>query len=179
MTLKTVIATLVVAAAGMFAGAPYYTAHQIKQAAQNGDADALARHVDFDRVRASLKRQMADSVTRNLPDAARGGVVADLGAMLASRAADVALQAVITPQGVADLLGDRMGNPFDKPQVGEGSAEAPPAAQAEKRRATAGYVGWDRFEISLPARDRTLRLLLSRDGAVAWKLTDIDLSGLW
>ena len=178
MKFKTVIVALVLAAVGVFAGAPYYTAHQIKQAVQSGDAQALARHVDFERVRASLKRQLADGVTRHLPEAARAGVVADLGAMLASRAADAALQAFITPEGVADLLAGRMGNPFGKPQPGAEGPATPPAAEAESRRVSARYVAWDRFQVGLPARDRTLNLLLTREGLLSWKLTDIDLSGL-
>jgi hypothetical protein len=180
MKLKTVIAALALAAIGLFAGAPYYTAHQIRQAVQNGDAAALARHVDFERVRASLKRQLADGVARQLPDSARTGFMADLGAMLAGRAADVALQALITPEGVTDLLGGRMGNPFDKspPEAGAEGAGNPPAAPAESRRISARYVGWDRFQVDLPAKGRTVNLMLSREGLLNWKLTGIDLSDL-
>jgi hypothetical protein len=168
MKLKTVIAALALAAIGLFAGAPYYTAHQIRQAVQNGDAAALARHVDFERVRASLKRQLADGVARQLPDSARTGFMADLGAMLAGRAADVA------------LLGGRMGNPFDNspPEAGAEGAGNPPAAPAESRRISARYVGWDRFQVDLPAKGRTVNLMLSREGLLNWKLTGIDLSDL-
>ncbi|WP_157667452.1 DUF2939 domain-containing protein [Comamonas serinivorans] len=178
MTIKTVVVAGVLAAAGVWGGAPYYTAHQIKQAVERGDAAALAKHVDFDRVRASLKRQLTEGVTRHLPEGARSGVIADLGGLLASRATDAALQALITPEGVTDLLAGRMVNPLDRPSADQGAPEPAPTRDADTPRPSAGYVGWDQFQVQLPAKGRNVNLMLTREGVLSWRLTDIELPDL-
>ena len=129
MKLRTLLIVIVLLAVAAFAAMPYYTAYQIRQAVQNGDSAALAQHVDFVAVRAGLKRQLADSVSSKLPDVAKSGTVGGLGAMLAGRVADAALESVVTPEGVSDLLAGRLPNPFDK-APGAAPSEATPAQAA-------------------------------------------------
>ena len=172
MKLTSWAALGVLVCAAAFAGAPYYTAHQIKQAVKAGDAQALASQVDFQSVRASLKRQMGERLSRQLPDAVKSGAMADLGSLLAGRVADAALQAVVTPDGVVDLLSGRLPNPLNP---GPASANAP---SPDAPKASARYVGWDRFQIELPAHGQSVNLLLTRKGMLDWQLTDIELPSL-
>ena len=180
MKLRTLLIVIVLLAVAAFAAMPYYTAYQIRQAVQNGDSAALARHVDFVAVRAGLKRQLADSVSSKLPDVAKSGTVGGLGAMLAGRVADAALESVVTPEGVSDLLAGRLPNPFDAKAPGAVPSEATPAQAApDAPKPSARYLGWDRFQVSLPAKGQTVNLLLTRKGWIGWQLTDIELPKLW
>ncbi len=179
MKLRTLLIVIVLLAVAAFAAMPYYTAYQIRQAVQNGDSAALAQHVDFVAVRAGLKRQLADSVSSKLPDVAKSGTVGGLGAMLAGRVADAALESVVTPEGVSDLLAGRLPNPFDKVPGAAPSEAAPAQAAPDAPKPSARYLGWDRFQVSLPAKGQTVNLLLTRKGWIGWQLTDIELPKLW
>ena len=179
MKLRTLLIVIVLLALAAFAAMPYYTAYQIRQAVQNGDSAALAQHVDFVAVRAGLKRQLADSVSSKLPDVAKSGTVGGLSAMLAGRVADAALESVVTPEGVSDLLAGRLPNPFDKAPGAAPSEAAPGQAAPDALKPSARYLGWDRFQVSLPAKGQTVNLLLTRKGWIGWQLTDIELPKLW
>ena len=195
MKLRNLLIGMALLAVAAFAAMPYYTAWQIREAVQQGDAVALARHVDFVAVRTGLKRQLADGLTSQLPEAAKSGAVANWGAMLASRVADAALERVVTPEGVSDLLAGRLPNPFaaNAPAESAAGSSAGEAAQVGQARNQAGdqapaahapqpsarYLGWDRFQVSLPAKGQTVQLLLTRKGWVGWQLTHIELPKLW
>ena len=179
MKLRTLLIVVALLAVAAFAAMPYYTAYQIRQAVQNGDTAALAKHVDFVAVRAGLKRQLADGVASKLPDVAKSGAVGGLSAMLAGRVADAALESVVTPEGVSDLLAGRLPNPFDTQAPGAAGEAPPEPAAADAPQPSARYLGWDRFQISLPAKGQTVNLMLTRKGWIDWQLTDIELPTLW
>ena len=56
--LLTVIVLMLLIAVGVIAGSPYYVAYQMGQAYEARDGDALARHIDFEQVRPSIKNQL-------------------------------------------------------------------------------------------------------------------------
>ena len=138
---------------------------------------------------------LADGLVSQLPEAAKSGAVANWGAMLASRVADAALERVVTPEGVSDLLAGRLPNPFatNAPAASAAGTSAGEAAQVDQARNQAGdqapaahapkpsarYLGWDRFQVSLPAKGQTVQLLLTRQGWASWQLTHIELPKLW
>jgi len=57
-TLSILLLVIVVAAAGLFYAAPVITFYDIRSACQSQDVQSLAREVDFDRVRTSLRTQL-------------------------------------------------------------------------------------------------------------------------
>ena len=57
-TLSILLLIIVVAAAGLFYAAPVITFYDIRSACQRQDVQSLAKEVDFDRVRTSLREQL-------------------------------------------------------------------------------------------------------------------------
>jgi hypothetical protein len=160
-----------VAAIAAFVAWPYITAHRLKSAVQAGDAAALADLVEFPSVRQGLKDQLN---ARALDAVAKDGndMLAGLGLALAGAFIDKAVDAYVTPAGMARLLAaDRSRMQADGGAAVEDDAAADP--REPFAGATMAYRSFDRFEVTLPGKGgRSGQLVLRRRG-LGWKLTDI------
>lgn len=176
MKLRMLVWLVLLAGAAVVGAAPYYTAHQLRQAVQVGDANSLAQHVDFPKVREGFKTQLSDSLLRHVPDSAKSSAWASVGAAVANAAADQALGALVTPDGVMSLLSGRL--PVALPSWG---AENPPPTapvpppQDPQPKAQAKYLSWDQFQVRVPVGERWVRVLLSREGVLTWRVTQVSL----
>src|SRR5690606_21645318 len=107
----------------------------------------LARQVDFPRLRASLKRQLADRVVRAAGADVQASALGALGLGLATGATSLAVDATVNPVGLAALLEGRAA----WRQVG--SDFAPPDPDAAAREMFEGakhrYGSRSRFPASL------------------------------
>lgn len=92
-----------VAIAG-FASAPYVAVYQIRQAAQAQDADSLAEHIDFPRVREDLKEQVNASIMSKAKTELKDNPFASLATAFASGIAEKMISTLVTPSGLVELM---------------------------------------------------------------------------
>lgn len=154
--------------------APWITVYQIKAAAQAHDDVALAEHVDFPSVRASLKDQLNARFMRKMTD---GGQLQDnplaaLVAPLAGAMVDKMVDWYVTPAGVIELLD---GQP---PREDAGRGASRDGARAEHDQPLAGasmsYTSPGTFVVQTRAGAGVSQFVLRRRG-LGWKLTAIVL----
>jgi hypothetical protein len=119
-------ALLVVLAGGWLWGSPYLTLSQLKKAADARDLAAISAKIDYPAVRADLKTQLHDRLGR-----ADGSALDRLGAAVAERFADPAVDAAITPEGMRALFASAAVAEAARPGV----ASATPGAMRMRRDA--------------------------------------------
>ena len=159
----------------VWVASPVLAGQALIRAAKAGDEQALDRLVDFPSLRTSLKSELNDEVAARIghdPRVERSGL-GGLGMILAPMLLGGAVDAVVTPQGVAAMV--RTGEAPD-PTV---PASARPARDGGSDvHQSWGYRGLNTFAITLTQRkdpDRRLALLLDRRGLFGWKLAGVDL----
>lgn len=168
--MRVLVVILLLLAAVYAVAAPYLTAYRMKTAADAGDSAAVARHIDFDAVRESLRAQVGGRIGAEV-DARAGDnpLAAAIGGALGGAAADRAIDAYVTPEGMAALM--RGEDPSPGGPVGGIMAE-----RIEDVEASAGYRSVNRFAVVLtdPASGRNADFILTRRG-VGWKVTEVVL----
>ncbi len=155
---------------------PVLAGQALIRAAKAGDEQALDRLVDFPSLRSSMKSELSDAVAAHIgrdprvQDSGLGG----LGMILAPMLLGGAVDAVVTPQGVAAMI--RTG------QAPDPTDRDPPKPSTkddgDRIHQSWGYRNVNTFAVTLTRRhdpDRHLALLLDRRGLFGWKLAAIDL----
>ena len=178
---KLLLATALVALGAWLWFAPHLTVHAMRQAAERGDAEALASHVDFPALRESVRMQLAARVSDRLGG---GSAWSRLGGDIATTLATPAIDAMVSPEALAMLfagrdLHDRYTGPADA---------APPAADATDShggidtgqwRLSMGYDDLSTFSVKV-ANDgmgpAPSRLVFKRHNLLWWKLSAIELA---
>lgn len=161
--------------------APQLTVHSMRIAAERGDAEALAEHVDFPALRQSLKSQFATAAAERIGGDGSGGW-RDFGAALATAAAAPAIDAMVSEQGLMLMFTGRG-------LARDGLAAVPPddaigrhgsgAIDMQQWKASAGYEDLSTFAVTLqPQDDGALpaKLIFKRHRLLWWKLSGIELS---
>ena len=147
------VVLLAVAMGGWAIGSPYYTLWQMKRAAEARDVDALASHVDFPAVRASVRNQISARMGNE-----GGGIV---GALVRSGIGGTLVDAAVSPTGMRFI--------FAAAPLTE--SESPTPIRLKANEMHYGRTAFDRFHLtrgdgaSLEFRLRGLE----------WKLVDIQL----
>ena len=176
MTRKIIVGVAVAAVAAFvlaWAVSPILAAQDLIRAAKAGDERRIERLVDFPSLRASLKDELNDELIERMRRDPRV-VESGLGMMLAPMLLSGAVDTLVTPQVVADMVT---------------TAEAPDPTRpgdpdpADKRdgndiHQSWGYRSLNEFAVTLTDRDRPddhLALLMERRGLFAWKLAAVDL----
>jgi hypothetical protein len=177
---KKLIVGVAVGAVALFAlawaAAPVFTAQSLIRAARAGDEQKLEQLVDFPVLRESMKAELqAELVTRmqrdpRVAESGLGGLGILLAPMLVSGAVDV----LVTPQVVADMVRTAEAPDPTRP------ADPDPTdkSDAEDIHQAWGYRSLDEFAVTLTDRDRPddrLALILERRGLFQWKLAAIDI----
>jgi len=187
---------LIVALLALFAAfgwgwySPYYTLGKLRDAARAGDADYVNAHIDYPAVRDSLQASMKAAVTRKLGGAAavQNNPFARFGAAIAGAVSAPLSDALVTPDGMRELLrhtahrgGDeRPEDEGDKSaESGSGTEETAPHADGERsfRNVGAGYRNWHEFSVQADSRIGPLALVFERQGLFGWKLKALEVSG--
>lgn len=152
----------------IYLGSPYFAAHQLRDAALAGNKDELEASVDFPAVRENLKSQLAAAFMHKLQNdpEMQNNPFAGLGAMIAPALVDRAVDAYITPEGIAAMI--RGQKPAES-----GTIEMNPDIESRS-----DYVSLDRFRVHL--RDTKLNedgpsLLFERRGFASWKLIRLEM----
>ncbi len=188
-------ATLIAIAAYWY-WSPLLAVRQMQTAARDGDADAFSAHVDFPRVRASLKGQFATMFDDQLARVGNAdNVLARVGAAFGARLGEVIvdrfLDQAVQPDTIMRAMQQGRLLAWRKPP-----ASAPAPADDIGARDSAGAapppdakVYWDYQRVGvnqvvatatlahqLSSADKsTFSLVLQRSGFADWKLTEIRL----
>ena len=178
--MKRVVAGVFILIALLYLAAPVWAGWQLRQAVRNRDQEALARHVDWDLLRANLKPRFARAIEES---ADTSGVVGGLlKRTLGAVASNAAVDAFVTPANLALILAGRA---YVKERLPAGSQKAPdppePAAGEDdpmppRRLRWAFFESPTRFRIEsthprLP--NGRVVAILALQGLV-WKLVDVD-----
>lgn len=178
---KSLIVGIAAAAVALFviawASAPVLAAQALVRAAKAGDERKIEKLVDFPALRESLKSELNAELTARmtrdprLADSGLGG----LGLMLAPMILSGAVDAVVTPEVVAQMV-----RTADAPDPTRPSEPEPKADKAEGDdiHQSWGYRGLNAFAVTLTDRDQPddhLALILERRGLFEWKLAAVDL----
>lgn len=149
-----VLAALAVLAIGGWAwGSPYYTLWQMKRAAEARDVEALAAHVDFPAVRASVRNQLSEQMGHE-----GGGI---LGALVRSGIGGTLVDAAVSPAGMRFI--------FAAAPLTESEPPTPIKLKANEMRYR--RTAFDRFHL---VRGDGASLEFRLHG-LEWKLVDIKL----
>jgi len=166
-----------VAFAGAWALSPVFAMQALTRAAEQGDEEALDRLVDFPAVRQSLKDEVNARMMAEMRDGESGidPAWAGVGMLLGPAIVSGAIDAVVTPQGVATMVRTAEApEPQDvlkRPRVTPGETE-------DDVRKSWTYRGANRVEVRLTTTDRPdqpLILNMDRQGLFGWRLVEIDL----
>ncbi|WP_271077478.1 DUF2939 domain-containing protein [Aurantiacibacter sp. MUD61] len=86
---------------GWYLASPWFAMKSLADAAQVGDAAALEEQVDFPALRASASEQLNEAVARQR---GQNGALGDLGAAIAERLGNAAIDRSLTPGAVSGLV---------------------------------------------------------------------------
>lgn len=175
------LVAVVVGTTAVWAAAPVLAGQALIRAAKAGDVGKLEQLVDFPALRDSLKDELNAELTHRLredPRVAESGL-GGLGMMLAPMLLSGAVDAVVTPQGVAAMV--RSGEAPDPtnrtpPMTAEQDAVATPDDSDDLHQSW-GYRDLDTFAVTLTRKDQpseSLALLLERRGLFRWQLAGVD-----
>ncbi|MDN2713987.1 DUF2939 domain-containing protein [Janthinobacterium sp. SUN120] len=171
ITIAAAVAVIAVAVTAY--ASPYYTLHQIKTALAERNADALAAHVDFPALRASVKTQLEASMARSIEaTAGSGNPLAALGQSIASAMLGKMVDTMVSPAGVVALVNKSAVSP-----QAEANPDAPADGARKKADYSAGYAGLNTFIVR--AKDGNAQegaLVLLRHGVWGWKLSSIEIA---
>lgn len=103
------------AVAALSYASPYWTLHQLKVAAQETNAETMNKHIDYPALRDSLKSQMRAVMNKEVGSAllaaddsqdgnTAGALGASMGAMFAGAMLDQFVDALVTPEAIAEMM---------------------------------------------------------------------------
>lgn len=172
-----VAAGAIVLFAVAWAAAPVLAAQALIRAAKAGDERKIEQLVDFPSLRDSLKSELnAELMARmnrdpRMADSGLGG----LGMMLAPMILSGAVDAVVTPEVVAQMV-----RTAEAPDPTRRPAPEPAGDEADGDdiHQAWGYRSLNEFAVTLTDRDRPddhLALIMERRGLFEWKLAAVDL----
>ncbi len=99
------ILLIIVIAVVVYAGSPYYSAYQLKNAYDNKEGATIAAAIDYERVRPSIYNQLSQNFSNTL---SQYPLVAELGGTPLEQAADnfisQAVEGAITPDNIEKLI---------------------------------------------------------------------------
>lgn len=177
---KKLLTGVALAAVVLFAAAwglaPIFAGQALIRAAKAGDAAKLEQLVDFPALRASLKEELNQELITRMgrdPRVAESGL-GGLGMMLAPMILSGAIDTVVTPQVLAEMV-----TTAEAPDPSRRDKPEPADERSDKDIHQAwGYRDLNHFAVTLTDRDQPdqhLALILERRGLFTWKLAAVDL----
>jgi hypothetical protein len=158
--------------AGVYGGSAYLAASNLEKSAKAGDVAALDELVDFPSVREGLKSQMNAAMMAKMqsdPELANNPF-AGLGMMLAPAIIERAVDAYVTPDGIAAIVrGQRLNEP---PQAAAENRDNPDVEYGSQ------WVDLDTFKVTARkdgSNETMPSFIFKREGFATWKLKKIQL----
>ena len=164
---------LVIFAVYLYAS-PYIALYNIKNAAEQKDADKLSGYIDFPNVKQSKKHQVKAAMAEELAASDEQDGFEALGTMLAAAMIDPLVDGLVTPDGVALML---QGQELDF-GLDDKTTKDEPKVKDTDIDYKAGYLSFNRFKVQIIDADDTdesLDVIMHRDG-LSWKVTRISFS---
>lgn len=163
---------------------PYVSIRQMQAAAKTHDADGFNDHVDYPKLRESLKSQFSASLTEKLGSSSdSGNPFAALGSILGLAMVDKMVDAMVRPETVmkgmqSGQFGPKSqqapGDASDSSQIGNGKADKP--NWSYERKGADKLIAYAKDENG--ASDKSVGLVFERSGFLNWKLTEIRMPAL-
>ena len=171
--LPWLVGLLVIFAIYLYAS-PYLVLNNIKNAAEQGDADKLSGYIDFPSVKQSMKDQVKAAMVKELASSKEQDGFEALGTMLGAVMIDPLIDGLVTPDGVALMLqGQKLD--FD---LNNDTPEDKPKSKNEDIDYKAGYLSFNRFKVQVIGADdpnESIDVIMHRDW-LSWKVTRINFS---
>jgi hypothetical protein len=151
---------------------PHWQLYRMRQAVEVRDAQALARHVDFPKLRASVKVQVMRRLGASDPYAEpRKNPFAAFGRAMALAVIDPVVDAAVSPSGIVAMLDAGDIRVQSRPSSAPQAASEPPR---EKPNYDLSYRSWSQVVVER-ADGGGVRFVLDRDGLLSWKLAGVEL----
>jgi len=103
--MKKLIALLIIVAVVIYAGSPYYSAYQLKNAYDAKDGATIAAAIDYEQVRPSVQNQLTGQFATTMT---KYPLISELGGEALTQAADSfiaqAVEGAITPQNIEKVI---------------------------------------------------------------------------
>ncbi|RDU95316.1 DUF2939 domain-containing protein [Trinickia dinghuensis] len=194
-TVVTGIAIIVLALVVIAYASPYLALSRLRDAAQARNAAMIDRYVDYPALRASLKEQVTQMLSRRVDKEKLQHPFAALGALVGMALVNPLVDAYATPDGVAALLKGMppSGKPGEvPPSAGDEQASQPqeasstpsqqPATAAQpaepRAKASAGYRDMNTFAVTYtsgPAGE-PYSVIFHRRGWFSWQIDAVELN---
>lgn len=177
MTRKTkwitgVLVTLLVALLAFVAAGPWLTINGIRNVVASGDYSQLWRFVDFDQLRESVRPQIQQRITGSLMDQIGPAGPADTIGGVTALITDPAIDAMVSPVGIATLL---HGNALAKRVAGQRDPDGEVRASDPLKDAKARYESPSLFTATVQNADGKPVVFEFRRNGLTWKLAGLRL----
>lgn len=174
--LLILLITLAIIVTGWVVAGPYLAMHGIQQALKNQDMTRLQRHVDFASLRSNLRPQIEDRLSREIGQRAGPGLAGSSAAAVAGMLSDSAVDAMVSPTGIAILL---QGHALKQRATGNVQPNSGVVGEVKAydplANAKAGFQSPSSFVASVHnANGQPVDFIFERQG-LRWRLSDIRL----
>ncbi|RMH94939.1 DUF2939 domain-containing protein [Lysobacter pythonis] len=172
------IAAVLLLGAWLVAG-PYLAIHGIRQAVEKQDVSKLERYIDFAALRANLRAQVEDRLAREIDQRLGRGVAGGNAATVAGVLSDNAVNAMVSPTGIAILLqGHALKQRIAGNTVPESGSAGQTIAYDPLKEAKTRFESPSRFIATVnSAKAQPVTFVFERKG-LRWRLSDIVLPPL-
>lgn len=175
-----VLLFFLLAGAGFYA-TPYYTAHQMQQATQSNNSQALNSYIDYPAVKESLKTSLHRSISQSLLKNKTDSGMNAFAAMFAAAFVNPLIDVLVTPENIglmlqADLPSDLKSS---KDKNADNTNDTP--HQKDDIVTHKYYQDFDHFVIDVADKkqpDNPFRFTFTRQGLLNWKLTGLSIPKL-
>ena len=156
---------------GYVAAGPYLAIRGIHESLRSRDLDRLERYVDFAALRGNVQAQVEDRLARAAGDSALAGVARRVVADISGHA----VEAMVSPQGIAVLL---EGRALARRVAGQPSASAKdgkPAGYEPLQDAHTRFESASRFTATTRSAEGDPVVFVFERQGLRWRLTDVRL----
>ena len=170
--LLAIAALILLALLAFVAAGPWLAINGIRNVVASGNYGELWRFVDFDRLRENVRPPSQQRIAEGIVERAGPGMASDALGGLATKISEPAIDAMVSPLGVATLL---RGNALVRQVAGEKDADGKVRAVDPLKGAKTGYVSPSLFTATVQNAEGQPVVFEFRRTGLAWKLTGIDL----
>lgn len=175
---------VILAVAAYWYWSPYLAIRQLQSAAKSGDADAFNDHVDYPKLRESLKGQFSALIADSMQTATESkNPFAALGTMLGLAVVDKMVDAMVRPELVMQGMKTGQFRPEGRPADNRPPAASDvPPAKDERVRWAYDRKGVDKLvaytQDDTATDGKRVGTVFERSGFANWKLTEIRIPSL-
>lgn len=164
---------LLVLLAGYIAAGPFLTVNAIREAVETRNTARLSRHVDFPALRGSIKLQVDDYLASRSGADVQLSLFGAIGLRIASGMAGSAVDTMVTPAGLAAMMGGQtLWKRISGRDVSADSDATPPDALEDP---VYRFESTSRFTATvIDDAGEPVTFVLTRQG-LSWKLSDVRL----